>query len=190
VLRVLVDEGDVVEIRQNPAGDVESSQWSSIWTSWVDDAEPVAVDRYASLGECLRATFSSSEEIVTLETAHSMEELEAILAAGFSAENVAFGMGGGLLQQVNRDSQRFAYKVSWVERSGRIQPVHKCPVTDPAKTSKAGVLDLIRDERGYRTVLLERPEPHPASCLQTVFENGALPRRCSLEEVRARAMQG
>lgn len=116
--------------------------------------------------------------------------IEAILAAGFSVENVAFGMGGGLLQQVNRDSQRFAYKVSWVERAGRIQPVHKCPVTDPAKTSKAGVLDLIRDERGYRTVVLERPEPHPASCLQTVFENGALRRRCSLEEVRSRAMQG
>jgi hypothetical protein len=52
------------------------------------------------------------------------------------------------------------------------------------------LLDLIRDERGYRTVVLERPEPHPASCLQTVFENGALRRRCSLEEVRARAMQG
>jgi len=116
--------------------------------------------------------------------------IEAILAAGFSVENIAFGMGGGLLQQVNRDSQRFAYKVSWVERAGRIRPVHKCPVTDPAKTSKAGVLDLIRDERGYRTVVLERPEPHPASCLQTVFENGALRRRCSLEEVRSRAMQG
>lgn len=26
----------------------------------------------------------------------------AVMAAGFSAENVAFGMGGGLLQRVNR----------------------------------------------------------------------------------------
>jgi hypothetical protein len=81
VLRVLVDEGDVVEIRQNPAGEVESSQWSSIWTSWVDDAEPVAVDRYASLGECLQTMLSTLDEIVTLETTHSMEELEAILVA-------------------------------------------------------------------------------------------------------------
>jgi nicotinamide phosphoribosyltransferase len=116
--------------------------------------------------------------------------IAAVLAAGFSIENVAFGMGGGLLQQVNRDSQRFAYKVSWVERAGRIHPVHKCPVTDPAKTSKAGILDLIRDERGYRTVVLQRPGPHPASCLRTVFENGTLRRRCSLEEVRSRAVQG
>jgi hypothetical protein len=28
--------------------------------------------------------------------------LDAAVAAGFSAENVAFGMGGGLLQRVNR----------------------------------------------------------------------------------------
>ena len=42
---------------ENPAGEVESSQWSSRWISWVDDAEPVAVERYASLGECLRPTF-------------------------------------------------------------------------------------------------------------------------------------
>jgi nicotinamide phosphoribosyltransferase len=116
--------------------------------------------------------------------------LEAILAAGFSAENVSFGMGGGLLQQVNRDSQRFAYKVSWVERSGRILPVHKCPVTDPGKTSKAGMLDLIRRGGEYRTVERQGLEPHPASCLQTVFEDGRLRRHCSLEEVRARAMQG
>ncbi len=93
VLRVLVDEGDVVEIREHPTGEVEWSQWSSRWTSWVDDAEPVAVERYASLGECLRPTFSSSDEIVTLETAHSMEELEAILVAA-EVDEFDFVLGG------------------------------------------------------------------------------------------------
>jgi nicotinamide phosphoribosyltransferase len=28
--------------------------------------------------------------------------LDAVLAAGYAADNVAFGMGGGLLQRVNR----------------------------------------------------------------------------------------
>ena len=93
------------------------------------------------------------------------EVLEAVLAAGFSAENVAYGMGGGLLQQLNRDTQRFAYKVSWVERSGRILPVHKSPVTDPAKTSKAGVLDLIRVDGSHRTVVRQTPAIYPDSCL-------------------------
>lgn len=116
--------------------------------------------------------------------------VEAVLEAGFSAENVAYGMGGGLLQQLNRDSQRFAYKVSWVERGGTIRPVHKRPVTDPAKTSKAGVLDLIQDDGVYRTVSRERPGPHPDSCLETVYENGRPGRRWSLEEVRERAGRG
>jgi len=124
-------------------------------------------------------------------TATSLPQvLDVVMAAGFSAENVAFGMGGGLLQQVNRDTQRFAYKLSWVERSGRLWPVRKCPITDSAKTSKAGRLDLIRTNGQYRTVVLETPGSHPDSCLETVFENGHLLRRCNLDEVRARALGG
>ena len=125
-------------------------------------------------------------------TATSLPQvLDAVLAAGYSAENVAYGMGGGLLQQLNRDTQRFAYKVSWVERGGRILPVRKCPSTDPAKASKAGVLDLIRHRDGrYDTVVREAPGPHPDSELETVFENGELLRRCSLEQVRKRAISG
>ncbi|CAK6689159.1 nicotinate phosphoribosyltransferase [Synechococcus sp. CBW1107] len=116
--------------------------------------------------------------------------LEAVLAAGFSAENVAYGMGGGLLQQLNRDTQRFVYKTSWVERSGQILPVHKRPITDPAKTSKAGVLDLIHTGGTYRTIVRPLPGIHPDSCLQTVYENGELLNRCSLDQVRERAVLG
>lgn len=116
--------------------------------------------------------------------------LEAVLAAGFSAENVSFGMGGGLLQQLNRDTQRFAYKVSWVECSGQRLPVCKHPVTDPGKTSKAGHLDLIRVGDTYRTVVLPGPQPHPDSCLETVFEDGVITRLWSLEEIRDQALQG
>ncbi|ABB56238.1 nicotinate phosphoribosyltransferase [Synechococcus elongatus] len=114
--------------------------------------------------------------------------LQAVMAAGFSASNVAFGMGGGLLQQVNRDTQRFAYKCSWIERSGQVIPICKRPATDLRKASKAGRLDLIRDREGqYRTVSLLTSEPDPQSCLQTVFENGAIVRRQSLQEIRDRA---
>ena len=116
--------------------------------------------------------------------------LEAVLAAGFSAENVAYGMGGGLLQQLHRDTQQFAYKVSWVERRGRILPVHKAPRTDPHKTSKAGVLDLVHRDGHFRTVVRPAAGAYPDSCLQTVWENGTWRRRCSLEEVRAVALQG
>ena len=36
----------------------------------------------------------------------------AVEQSGYSAQNVAYGMGGGLLQKVNRDTMAFATKLS------------------------------------------------------------------------------
>ncbi|CAJ0765993.1 8176_t:CDS:2, partial [Entrophospora sp. SA101] len=48
----------------------------------------------------------------------TIDSLEAILKAtgeaGYSAQNVAFGMGGGLLQKLNRDTMSFATKLSHI----------------------------------------------------------------------------
>ena len=54
---------------------------------------------------------------------------------GYSADNVAFGQGGALLQIVNRDDLRFAMKCSAVAVDGVWRDVYKDPVTDPAKRS-------------------------------------------------------
>lgn len=123
---------------------------------------------------------------------HAMigEILEKITRAGYSASNVAFGMGGGLLQQVNRDTQRFAFKCSEATVNGQRVPVSKNPVTDPGKASKAGRLDLIRRSGQFETVRLELAsgqDTHPDSELKTVFENGEVLKRYSLDEIRARA---
>jgi len=40
--------------------------------------------------------------------------LDAVLAGGYSAQNCAFGMGGGLLQKLNRDTMSFATKLSYI----------------------------------------------------------------------------
>ena len=49
---------------------------------------------------------------------------------------VAFGMGGGLLQKVNRDTMQFATKLSHiVYADGSVREVAKMPKTDPAKAS-------------------------------------------------------
>jgi len=69
----------------------------------------------------------------------SIEDVyETMKINGFSADNVAIGMGGGLLQQVNRDTFKFAMKCSSIKRSGTWQDVYKCPVDAPWKASKAG----------------------------------------------------
>jgi nicotinamide phosphoribosyltransferase len=115
------------------------------------------------------------------------ESIEAILASlrahQFSATNIAFGMGGALLQKVDRDTQRFAFKCSEATVDGRSVRVFKDPVTDQGKRSKSGRLSLILDHGRFTTVEGERAE----DCLVTVFEDGNLLRRTTLEEVRALA---
>ena len=54
---------------------------------------------------------------------------------------VAFGMGGGLLQKVNRDTLSFATKLSHVVYAdGTPADIMKSPVSDAAKNSFPGKL--------------------------------------------------
>lgn len=108
------------------------------------------------------------------------EILQVAKDSGFSASNIAFGMGGALLQQVNRDTQRFAYKASEVTVDGVRRPIQKKPVTDPGKASKAGRFDLIRRAGKLETVSGDAV----GSELITVFENGKLTAPTTLAEVR------
>jgi len=97
--------------------------------------------------------------------------LEALKIRGWSADNVAFGMGGALLQQSNRDTQKFAIKASSMIRNDRIRDVWKDPVTDNGKRSKRGRLKLV-----WNGGVLETVDEHQTGhdVLQTVWENGEL----------------
>ncbi len=114
--------------------------------------------------------------------------LENLKIQGFSASNIAFGMGGALLQKVNRDTLKFAYKCSAIVRNGELIEVYKQPITDSGKNSKRGRLDLIKDENGeYKTVRLENlEESAPNSVLQKVFEDGRILIDENLEKIRER----
>lgn len=80
--------------------------------------------------------------------------LEAALASGFSAQNVAFGMGGGLLQKVNRDTMGFATKLSHIRYAdGKERDIMKLPKSDKGKVSLPGVLRVRRDAKGFPQVL-------------------------------------
>ncbi|MEW5302022.1 MAG: hypothetical protein WDW36_004834 [Sanguina aurantia] len=70
---------------------------------------------------------------------------QAIQDAGFSADNVAYGMGGGLLQKVNRDTMSFATKLCHiVYADGTATDTMKQPATDTGKFSLPGVLAVKR----------------------------------------------
>jgi len=115
------------------------------------------------------------------------EILQTVIGDGFSAENIAFGMGGALLQQVNRDTQRFAYKASAGTVDGHFQPIYKDPVTDPGKRSKDGVLDLVMENGRYLTKQYQTFDTEfPGSVLRVVFRNGEVLVDDTLDEVRGR----
>ena len=130
------------------------------------------------------------------------DSIEAILAAmdeaGFAADNIVFGMGGALLQQINRDTQRFAMKCSAIRLGDEWHDVSKDPVTDASKRSMKGRLTLLlnRSTGEYRTVTLpvawdERTVAGEwEEALVTVFDSGKLLTDATLAEIRRRAHAG
>jgi nicotinamide phosphoribosyltransferase len=116
--------------------------------------------------------------------------LSAMKDAGWSADNIAFGSGGGLLQKLNRDTQRFAFKCSSIVVGNQERDVFKRPVTDGGKKSKAGRLKLVRDHNDLVQTVRESEEPKSISLLQSVFENGQVIRHDDFDEIRRRAAEG
>lgn len=118
----------------------------------------------------------------------------ALKVNGTSAENLVLGMGGALLQKLDRDTQKFAFKCSYAEVGERSVDVQKHPLEldshgtlrQSFKKSKAGRLKLILTEESYKTVR-EENFPEYQNELETVFENGVLSREEQFEEVREKA---
>jgi len=102
---------------------------------------------------------------------------------------LAYGMGGALLQQQNRDTQRMAIKASAINRHGVWMDVHKDPKTDPGKASKAGRFSLVDrsvDGRGdFVTVAEPGGNDSYGNVLETVFLDGELKREQTYEQVWA-----
>ena len=108
-------------------------------------------------------------------------------ANGWSAENVVFGMGGAMLQQVNRDTLKWAMKASAAKVKGLWRDVFKDPVTDTGKRSKRGRLALIKRDGEFVTIREhELPDPR-CNYLRTVYQDGNILVNTNLAEVRERA---
>ena len=103
-----------------------------------------------------------------------------------SAANITFGMGGELLQKLDRDTLKFAMKASAVRVDGQWRDVFKDPVTDSGKRSKRGRLALVLEAGEYTTVR-EAELAERENLLQTVFRNGELLLETDFESIRQRA---
>jgi nicotinamide phosphoribosyltransferase len=123
---------------------------------------------------------------------HTLQVLvDNIIAAGYSLENIAFGMGGGLLQAWNRDTLKYAMKASAIRiADGPWVGFSKDPVGDHGKKSKEGRLALVRQcglgSCGYRTLPEEMVTPED-NLLKLVYLNGELFNKSTFEQVRERS---
>lgn len=109
----------------------------------------------------------------------------------YSADNIAFGMGGALLQGLDRDTQKFAMKASAACIDGEWVDVYKDPIGDTTKRSKRGRMSLFKNRLTgeFSTIRIDGFEVDSEweDQMITVFENGELVAETTFAEVRERA---
>lgn len=114
------------------------------------------------------------------------EILETIKQAGYSAANVTFGCGGYLLQDLTRDTQRFAMKGSYIEVNGQKRDIRKTTITDPTKASKAGRLTLVKRWGVAKPITIREEDKlsTDTDLMETVFNKGMIMREQKFEDIR------
>lgn len=113
--------------------------------------------------------------------------LSAVVGAGFAVSNIIFGMGGALLQRLDRDTQKMAFKASWGQVNGVGRDVWKETKTDASKASKRGRIKLIKDNKLNTFITVDESDSRPDTTMVTVFENGKVTKTYTFDEVRKNA---
>jgi nicotinamide phosphoribosyltransferase len=123
----------------------------------------------------------------------TLASLEAILKAtkeaGYSAANLAFGMGGGLLQKLNRDTMSFATKLSHITYAdGTQRDMMKTPKADIGKFSLPGEFVVKRNAEGIPITYPKEsfPENDPGNLLQVVYDHGKVSKWDDFNTIRKR----
>ena len=111
-----------------------------------------------------------------------------------SPYNLVFGIGSFTYEYVTRDTYGFAMKATAVRRKGKVIDIFKSPITDfGGKVSHRGIPAVYRSEESTE----ERPEyfvvqgatdEQLRNCaLDLVFEDGAMKKYSTFQEIRKRA---
>lgn len=113
------------------------------------------------------------------------EILQTLKDNGYSASNVTFGCGGFLLQDLTRDTLRFAMKGCYAEVNGEPREIRKVVETDPTKASKAGDITLIRNHLGNIATIRKRDMIEgDAVLLESVYFDGVVARHQKFQDIR------
>jgi nicotinamide phosphoribosyltransferase len=113
--------------------------------------------------------------------------VDELIRNKWSIDNIAFGSGGGLLQQFNRDTLQFAFKCSWAKGENYERDVYKDPVTASTKKSKRGRFSVVLDKDGKYHCMPEESNQSNTNQLQEVYRDGNLLIDQNLDGIRKRA---
>jgi nicotinamide phosphoribosyltransferase len=114
--------------------------------------------------------------------------LANFMAKKISADNIAFGSGGGLLQQFNRDTGQFAFKCCHVIVGGEGRDIFKSPIAG-SKPSKKGYLTLTTNDDGaHETVNDKVLHYSDENLLELVYEDGELLIDQTFDEIKTRIL--
>lgn len=122
---------------------------------------------------------------IDLDSLHKI--LSAMEAKGFSAENLVFGMGGGLEQKVNRDDLYFAQKTNATQVNDKWIDVQKKPKTEQTKVSKTGRLSTIWNGVAFLTKKTRDLVAGEKDQMIPVFRDGKILVNESFGAIRERA---
>jgi nicotinamide phosphoribosyltransferase len=140
---------------------------------------------YKVLPDCIRVIYGDGINMTSIAAI-----INNIINDGWAAENITFGMGGALLQQVNRDTFGFTYKACegiYDTIEGEVAfDIYKDPITSGgSKTSKRGRLALIINEEGkYETIREDEMESPEQNILEDVYLDGEIVKEVTFDAIR------
>lgn len=138
---------------------------------------------YKVLPDCVRFIWGDGINLDSIKTI-----CDALVNADWSIENVAFGMGGALINAAERDTFGYAQKACWLEGEGYTRDLYKDPITDPGKKSLRGnVTTWVNDDTGEMVSAVERPGAGWREALIEVYRNGDLLVEENFQTIRDRA---
>jgi nicotinamide phosphoribosyltransferase len=147
---------------------------------------------YRVLNPCIGVVYGDAITITRCESI-----CKRMMEMGYAVENVVFGIGSYSMQLRTRDSQGWAYKLTYSEIGEQPIMVFKDPITDKnsVKKSQRGMVRVYQDEAGdivfkdgyFRGMPdVEFKEYLEDNMLEPVFENGKLLKDDKLSAIRER----
>ena len=121
---------------------------------------------YKTLPDCVRVI--QGDGITKYSIKLILDELDK---NKLSLDNISFVMGSGMLQQVNRDTLKFAMKASAIITATEVRDVWKSPI-EGGKQSKRGILGLYLENDKYVTKRWEANKAENLNILQPVYSTG------------------